>query len=108
MFDTTGTGVEVECEDRKTSHIRLVVHYDIGTVRKWRNCAVIARKNGLESQGELAKNRMHILRPLLGLIECVDEHAAGGEDVFAPAATDGGGDALVREIIAEANHLLLV
>ena len=38
----------------------------------------------------------------------IDEHTAGGEDVFAAGAADGGGDAVVSQVVAEPLHLFLI
>ena len=32
--------------------------------------------------------------------QCIDQHAAGGKDVFATAAADGGGDTMRSEVVA--------
>lgn len=33
-------------------------------------------------------------------LQCIDQHAAGGKDVFATAAADGGGDTMRGEVVA--------
>ena len=45
---------------------------------------------------------------LLFVLQGVDQHAASGEDVFASRATDGGGDTVVGEVVAQPLHLFFV
>ena len=33
-------------------------------------------------------------------LQCIDQHAAGGKDIFATAAANGGGDTMRGEVVA--------
>lgn len=41
-------------------------------------------------------------------LQGVDEHAAGGEDVFTAGTADSTGNAVSGQIVAEGNHPLLI
>lgn len=44
----------------------------------------------------------------LFILQSIDKHAAGGEDIFPAGAADGGSDAVGSEVIAQPDHLLFV
>ena len=49
-----------------------------------------------------------VMRREFLFLQSIDEHAAGGKDVFTTGTADGGGDAMLGQIIPEPFHRCLI